>query len=252
MAEKTKVLLTPGKDTFTLYDLIGKAAEYKSLKLDGIKSSEPMASYTLDEKLLAFLAKRNIKQQPRPDVRHNIFTLVDGGWQEKYDGVTPSNYWNFKRKDREDEDSEFDLRVTLSVKLNLNIEQRGVEFWPQAHGTFLSAGSQTSNFRMFQALVESGGEVLEVAKEIAASDGHIVVTWTDLGLGGIRRMSDLFKEFNPANSAVDGIAVRGEVFDPQPYLHAIDNVMFIAEPAQPRTIAAWRAQLKEYKTSLVA
>ena len=252
---KTTLNLTANVDSFTLLDLLRKAAVHKGLRLhEGASKaySEPIKVYTLDNKLLAMLAERNIKQQDRPDCRNEIFTLVDENPQEKVSGWSPSNYWNFKPL--EGDKSKFDLRVTLSVGFGLNLEKRGVMFVPQAHGSYVSAADSLPNFRMFKALVESDTDANAVAKELSVSDGTIVVTWTELGLGGIRKLSHLFSEFAGRNETVAQLGRNGEVFNPAPnprYQQPGDE-LFVAEPVQPKVIQAWRTQLNEYRADLVA
>lgn len=252
---KTTLDLAVGVDSFTLLELLRKAATHKGLKLhEGASKaySEPIKVYALDDKLLAMLAERNIKRQARPDCRNEIFTLVDENPQEKVPGWSPSNYWNFKVL--EGDKSGFDLRVTLSIGFGLNLEKRGVVFVPQAHGSYVSAADSLPNFRMFKMLVESDADASSVAKELAASDGNIVVMWTELGLGGIRKLSHLFSEFATQNETVAHLGRNGEVFNPAPnprYQQPGDE-LFIAEPAQPKVIQAWRTQLNEYRAHLVA
>ncbi|MDP3947857.1 MAG: hypothetical protein Q8Q41_04185 [bacterium] len=254
MTAKTALTLKRGKDCFTHLDLIGKAANYKGLVLQEVTSkpySKPIATYILDDKLLALLAESGIKRQYRPDCRDKIFTLIDENPQQPSPGYAASNYWNFKLAD--DGKNRFDLLVTLAVGFAVNIEKRGVEFWPQAFGTSVSAGDHLPKFRMFKALVESGRNLtLSVTFEIARSDGHIVVTWTDLGLGGIRKMYDLFREFAKGNETIRWLALNGEVFDPAPYPRQQPaDELFIVEPAQPKVIAAWREQLADYRAALI-
>jgi hypothetical protein len=252
---KTALDLVAGVDFFTLLDLFRRAAAHKDLILHESTSkaySEPIKVYELDDRLLAVLAKHNIKRQDRPDCRNEIFTLVDENPQEKVPGWAPSNYWNFKLL--KGDKRKFDLRVTLSVGFSLNLEKRGILLVPQAHGSFVSAVDLLPNFRMFKALVENDDEAPAVAKELAASDGSIVVSWTELGLGGIRKLSCLFSEFAARNETVAQLGRNGEIFDPAPnprYQQPGDE-LFIAEPAQPKLFQAWRAQLNEYRTSLVA
>lgn len=252
---KTALDLTAGVDSFTLLDLFRKAATHKGLKLhEGASKaySEPIKVYELDDRLLAVLAERNIKRQDRPDCRNEIFTLVDENPQEKVPGWAPSNYWNFKLL--EGDKRKFDLQVMLSVGFGLNLEKRGIVLVPQAHGSYVSAADSLPNFRIFKALVENDGDAPAVAKELAASDGSIVATWTELGLGGIMKLSHLFSEFAARNEAVAQLGRNGEVFNPAPsprYQQPGDE-LFIAEPAQSKVIQAWRTQLNEYRAHLVA
>ncbi|MEK9168475.1 MAG: hypothetical protein AAB698_01620 [Patescibacteria group bacterium] len=254
---KKAVNLTTGADFFTFLYLLRKAAAHKGLKLhEGVALnayySEPIKEYILNDKLLAILAKCRIKRQARPDCNHEIFTLVDENPQEKVQGWTPSNYWNFKLL--EGDKRKFDLRVTLSVGFGINLEKRGIVFLPQAHGSYVSAADSLPNFRMFKALIESSSDVPAVAKELAASDGSTVVTWTELGLGGIRKLSHLFVEFAARNETITQLGRNGEVFDPapNPRYQQHNDELFIPEPAQPKVIQIWRTQLNEYCAHLVA
>jgi len=245
--------LVVGKDTFTLLDLLRKAGENKELKLEKESESDAysntIATYTLDRKLLNFLAERNIKQQPRPD---DIFTLSDENWQEKVPGWHPSNYWNFKKVDGK---NEFDLHLDLVAGINLaRSEDRGIRLHTKVHGSLLSPSDRLPNFRVFKALVESGvQEVPLVAKELVDNEGFLIVSWTELGLGGIRKMSSLFFEVFPDKKELHAIANQGRVFNPPPFRQSMgDPEIFIAEPAQPKVIKAWHEQIKKYSESLVA
>ena len=253
---KTTTVLRMGENAFTLLGLLQKAASYKGLKLQEGASeaySEPIREYALDEKLLATLAERNIKRQDRSDCRNEIFTLVDENPQNKVPGWSPSNFWNFKLI--EGDKRVFDLRVTLSVGFSIDFKKRGVVLIPQAHGSFVSAADLLPNFRMFKALIENDTtDVPAVANELAASDGTVVVTWTELGLGGIRRLPDLFAEFAARNETVARLGREGEVFNPAPHsslFHQRSDEIFIPEPEQPKIFEIWRAQLSEYRAHLV-
>ncbi len=248
-----KTALIAGVDSFTKLELLEKAAIYKGLKLcEGGEraNSEPIKEYALDDKLLTVLAEQGIKQQPRPDCHNEIFTLVDKNPQENVPGWAPSNYWNFKLL--EGDGRKFNLRIFLGVGFGINIKKRGVVLCPRANGTFLSPADRVPNFRMFKALVESDEDAPIVAKELAESNGSIVVTWTDLGLGGIRRLSDLFIEFAGNNEMIKKISKNLEVFDPvpNPQYQQPGDELFVAEPAQPGVFKTWQAQLEEYRLSL--
>jgi len=248
-----KIFLTMGVDAFTSLDLIKKAATHKKLTFCGEALdaySEPIKVYKLDEKLLAALAKQGIRRQERPDCRNEIFTLVDENPQKEVPGWRPSNYWNFKRLKNK---QWFDLGVTLSVSFEINLKKRGIVCWPQAHGTFFSAGDQLPKSRMFKILTECDAKAPAIAKELAASDGSIVITWTDLGLGGIRKIGDLFAEFVGSNKTVERLGANHNVFDPDPRPphQQSGNELFIAEPAQPKVFQVWRAQLEDYRNRLI-
>ncbi len=249
------MVLTMGERAFTLLELIRRAAAYKDLKLSEGASraySEPITEYQLDKELLRALAVHNIKRQGRPDCRDEMVTLVDENPQKKVPGWLPSNYWNFELL--EGDKHTFDLRIALSVGFKINTEKRGIVLVPRAHGPHVSAADQLPNFRMFKALVENDVDAPAVARELAASDGTVVITWTELGLGGIRRLADLFTEFAARNETVARLGGNGEVFDPPPnprYQQPGDE-LFIPEPAQPSIIQRWRQQLDEHRSHLVA
>lgn len=236
----------------TKLELFQKAAMHRSLELEEGTSeaySKPIRVYILEKRLLAILKEQGIKQQDRPDCQNEILTLVDKNPQEKIPGYTSSNYWNFKLL--EGDEHRFDLCVSLSI--SFSIEKRGVVFWPQAHGPFLSAADRLPNFRMFKALVESDDEASAIAKELVASDGNIVVTWTDLGLDGIRRLSDLFDEFAGGNDEIMRLGRNQEVLNPVPYPRHQQpgDRLFVTEPAQSKIIQAWQEQLKKYSACLI-
>lgn len=248
-----------GKDIFTLLDLLRQVAALKKLGLhvgEHETYSDPIKVYRLDEKTLEVLAKAGIKRQPRPDCR-NTFTLVDENPQPPpVPGWMPSTWWNFKlpdpdaanQRDREGTP----LEITLSVGFSVNTRKRGIVLIPQAHGSFVSAADRLPHFRMFKALVEADSEAPAVAKEIAASDGSAVVTWTELGLGGLRHIAELFRELVGENKPVDDLARGSDVFKPSPY-HKVWQPgvdLYIAEPAQPKLFAAWQKQLEEYRAKL--
>ena len=246
--------LVMGEDALTLLDLLRRAATHKGLKLrEGSKEgiSEPIKEYVLDEKLLAVLEEYKIRRQDRPDCRNEIFTLIDENPQERVPGFAPSNYWNFKLV--EGERHIFNLRVTLSVGFGISIGKRGVLLVPQAHGTFLSPADGLPHFRMFRALVENDRDAPLVAKELALSEGTILITWTELGLGGIRRLSYLFEEFTGHKETIDRLGRNGEVFDPNPFPRCQNpgEELFIPEPSQAKVFEMWRAQLDEYRSKLV-
>ena len=244
--------LRPGVDCFTLLELLQKAAQFKGLVLSPECSdafSEAIKTYDLDDMLLRVLDGQGIRQQARPDCNGEIFTLVDYNPQEPQPGYAASNYWNFKRSE---DGRSYGLRISLAAGFGLSKFSRGITLYPRTFGTFLSAGDPLPNFRMFKALAYSDPDAPAIARELAASSGSLTVSWTELGVGGIRRISALFEEFPGNNEAVLQLGRRGQVFDPKPYPQYAQpgDKLYVAETAQPLLFETWRAQLEEYRRSL--
>lgn len=248
-------ILKAGLDSFTSLDLIRKAASHKGLRYcEGTNAySEPLAIYPLDKKLLAFLEKRNIHQRIRPDCNNSVFTLVDENLQEKTPGTLLSNYWNFKRT--EDKKKPFDLQMQLVAHFQVSIKERGVVLISRAYGSFLSPAEHLPHWRMFTALVDSDRRKLPaVAKELADNEGRTTVSWTELGLAGIRELRTLFNEFAGKNEAVHRLARLSSlgVFEPNPIQHFDPgSELFITESAQPKIMREWKDQLERYRSSLI-
>lgn len=247
----------PGVESLRLNELFRKASEKKGLKFwEGTSSAltRSFKTYKLDSKLLAYLSQHGFKRQDRPDCKNEIFTLVDSNPQVRVPGYAPSNYWNFKEV--EGEKGIFDLSISLHFELHLGTEERGIIFIPRAYGTFVSAGDNLPNFRMFKALVEQGSSAPAVAREAVKSQGHIVLHWTELGLGGIRSLRSLFDEFAKGKQSVIGLGNDSRVLNPTPcspyQLQKSGDEVFITESAQPKLFKAWRAQLDAYRAALVA
>ncbi|MFC1629735.1 hypothetical protein ACFL11_00720 [Patescibacteria group bacterium] len=247
----SKIDLLMGTDAFTLLGLLRKAAACKGLEIDDSSSSaysKPIKEYPLDKRLLAILAEQGIKRQARPG---DTFTLIDENPQERNPAWATSKHWNFKPL--KDGRHGFDLRIFLKVGFSLN-GRYGFVLWPRAHGPFISPDDRLPNFRMFKELAENDVDAPDIAKELAASKGSVAITWTELGLGGIRTLVALFTEFARRNKAVMQLGRGRRVFDPNPYpLHQQPgDQLFIVEPAQQKVIQTWRAQLSKYRASLAA
>lgn len=250
-----------GKDIFNQEELCRLAAQRKGLQLregDSKTVSEPLASVELTAVVLRKLDELGIKRHERPD---DVFTLADTNPQVHTPGWTDSNYWNFKPIDLEKgpvssetrrKNLKFDLRIDLSVELRVDQRERGVVLVPQASGTFLSPSDPLPNFRMFKALVEIVGEMPYVAREIA-SYGNVVVSWNDPGLGGLRSLMELYREFSGGKPALEELARRDGIFDPSPFPASnspVSAVRYVAETEQPRLFRRWKEELEEYRAKL--
>jgi hypothetical protein len=260
MSETTAVTGTQDKkEIFTAPEIVDLAAKARGIELFPYRNDsstrqwrqgKPFASKLIDEEFLRFLAERGFKRQERPDAPY-VFTLVDENHQEPASGFHASNYWNFRLPGGSEKAHE--LKIELSVYMALSISERGIVIIPQAHGTgIMSPADRLPNIRMFKALVDSGVEVPGIAKEILASENSsVVIQFSDLGLGGIRTIHDLFHEFARGRPKItDMLNNRVVQFDPTPYNNMFDPECYMVEPAQPKTIAAWRKQLQDYRTAI--
>ena len=231
---------TKCEGTLIALELLEKALSHKGLKLQkgpGEVYSEPIERYTINEELLAFLKTQGFTQQSRPD---EVFTLI----HEKFAG-----YWNFI-KDKEGQG--FDLSVNLLVGLGINREKGGIVFWPLAFGSFLSpdTASDKIHFHLIKALVESNSHASLIVKELAASDGSLLITWAELGLEGIKRLRELFDEFAGHNEAIRALSMDDKIFSPVPLPCGLPNEPWAIKEVQATIVATWREQLRAYRESL--
>lgn len=231
---------------FTVRQLCEKAAEFKGLqfkKSERRLCSTTIKTYTLTNDLLTHLATKGIMHEERTDTER-IYTLVDTNPQQPTPGFCASNYWNFMIP-REGEQPE--LMVELSVEFAFRSKRRGIVFFPRAFGGVCAPADDLPNFRMFSALAGSDPDVNPIAHEIASS-GTLTVTWTQLGLGGLRTLDQLFAEFSNGNEQIIKLARQGQVFQPKPYSNT--QTMFVTEPDQPTLFDLWDEQLTNYRASL--
>ena len=235
-------MLTDADTLITSLDIFKMAALHKGLELQENTStrvcSKPIRTYLLSDEQLKALEEQGFRQQARPDCKNEILTLIK-----------EAEFWNFKQSPKgSNEGWPFDLRIILTVDFEINAEKGGVVLWPMAHSPFLSPANRSPHFIMFKTLVEADENALDIAKEIASSGGSIIITWTNIGLDGVRRIDDLFAEFVSENEKVKQLGRTGEVFDPAPYAH---DKLFIIKSAQSEIVKMWREQLDCYRNSLV-
>ncbi|MFA6341060.1 MAG: hypothetical protein WCX27_02355 [Candidatus Paceibacterota bacterium] len=241
-------ILKLGQDVFTMLELLKKAASFIGMEL--VENSEyahckPFRTYALDQALLGVLEKSGfLCGNGRTD---SIFTISDENPQEKAPGCAPSNYWNFKRKD-----GEFDLRMSLSVGFGMSTRKRGIILVPQAHGTFFSPVDHLPNTRMFRALVESDPNAPDIAKKVAASEETIMISWTELGIGGLREIADLLEEFANRKDDVTRFFRTQQLYGLMPLLdfETRENLLFLTEPVQPMIFDFWEKELEKYRDKL--
>ena len=203
--------------------------------------TEPIVTYRLDVGILVKLEQLGIRREPRTD---GTFTLVDQNpYAKPDDGFARSNYCNFKVG----EDEEVDLTVKLFAMAEVSLENRGVVFRPRVCASLVSASDQPPNSNFFRALIELDHRAPDVARCLAR-DGKYVVSFSALGLGGLRSLHALLLEFAGGNDAVKGLGYAG-ILEPSPE-PLKGRTTFVAETAHPRIFQAWAHQHATYVASL--
>lgn len=231
------------EDVFTLLDLLRKAAEHVGLKLEeGAREarSEPIITYTLDEALINFLKSHGYTTDRRSD---DVFAL----------GSESGHYWwLFDTKEGRAKE------ISLLVGLAAHRGDRGIRILPMVRGSAGATDNLEYHTRMFRLIAEFQDEksplVRELVKNIAANtEEYMVVGWTELGLGGIRSLRELFEEFSKGIEASRKLAIGSQnPFDPVPYPR-YDNPgdeIYIPEPNQRAILRFWEKQLEHYRKSI--
>ena len=221
----------------TRLEIISKAATFKSLTATSDRS-EPIITCLLDEETVSILSERGLNRDLRGD-GITTFSIAD-----------LEGYWNF----RTDKDK---MEITLLVDFYVEERKRGVVFFPITSDAHVWGGKyKPSQFQMFKLLAEIHPEAPAVVHELARSNGSLIVTWTELGLGGIRQLPSLFAEFYGDNKFIRQLANSDmSPFNPVPYPsesweQALNDKSFVTEPSQPEIMEGWRKQLEEFCRNL--
>lgn len=226
--------------------LIKKALASKSLEL---AQSHPFRSnsvitYLLNGVFLEALEENSFELTERPD---GIITLSDK--LARQTGIDYLNYWNFRNREGEKDE----LALALGVSASLSQRQRGIVLFPNVlGGTCLSAEAISSQKRVFEVAVRVFPTTPPIIHEIVKGGGEIVVSWTEMGMGGIRPIEGIFDEFRGEDNdnMVKQLCRSGmSPFEPNPY-SLITKDAFLPEPYQPLLFHIWTEQLKNFKNRI--
>ena len=219
-------------------DLVREAVDYLGIELEcfetkphTISYTKTLGSYKLEGEFLEALKKNGFKLDKRED---GITTL--------YDENPPNDYWNFKEEN--------ELLITLHLKPHVSKRERGVVFHPLAHGTFLSPVDGLIMFRFFKVVADYDTKTHPSVRRLVNEEvGTFTVSWTEIGLGGIKIIGELFDEFVGYKEKIKELAKsRFNPFEPDP---KEDCWKFIPEPFQPALFNIWQKQVDEFKSELV-
>ncbi len=238
------LILEAGQDSFTLLDLIRKAADHVGVIYhEGGKRahSETIVSYPIDDATLKFLSTQGFEHEFRDD---GVLTIA-----------AHKGYWNYRFRSR-DERPPDDLVMQLCVGFSLDPKGQGIGVVPLAHGTFFSPASESpANLQMFRSLVKLHPDAPEIVRKIVEDHGHVRVTWTELGLGGVLRIYELFDQFAAGNDRLKHLARNTmSPFDPAPYdtRRQPGEVLYFSALAQAKVLDAWAGQLQGFHATLAS
>lgn len=228
-------------------NLLKRAADFNGLVLQGEiphLASQSIGCYKLtDSKFVKALEQKGFKLTKRPD---GVITLSDENPQVEIQGYAPSNYWNF----RNDDEKKDPLHLTLHLAPVLKQSRRGIIFFPEARGTFLSPADRLPNSRIFKVVAEFDPKTHPLVKAVADKD-ELLVSWTNTELGGIRTLRSLFDEFRNTKEKLSDLAYSStSPFDPIPYPSSNEETYYAPENIQPLIFDVWQAQLDEFREQL--
>lgn len=136
----------------------------------------------------------------------------------------------------ERDQSELKFQVELLASLGICRKKRGVVFTAGTRILGIASEDDDFNLMLFKLLVENDHHASDIAKKLAASDGIVVVSWTELGLGGIRSLSDLAEEFVATDPRISRLGMN---LDPDHDQQPPSGKLFVVEQDQPALFASW-------------
>ncbi len=200
--------------------------------------------YRIEGRFLEALNRAGFKLYPRTD---GITTLVDENPQSPTPGFRPSNYWNFKTTGEKTDELLFDIGLIAFLRQ----KARGIVLIPHVSSPFLSPADTLPQYRVFVVISGFDPQAHPIIHQIAINKGEKIVSWTDIGLGGIRSIQELFLEFTSGNKELERLA-RSCVspFDPDPFPRTSVSDKYLPEPHQQALFELWNKQLERFKQKI--
>ncbi|HCC22111.1 TPA: hypothetical protein DEP86_01755, partial [Candidatus Uhrbacteria bacterium] len=241
-----------GRDFFLPVDLFRHLAKTGEVRLvewsNGTDAWLTFGEFSLDgAEVNGLLERHGFFWQDHPDVGYGIKTLVDGNWQERNVGCSPSREWIFPLLPT---DNIFDLEVhydlTVELRAKLVICQQGIVLFPVVVGSHISASDTLPNARLFRVLVKANDGLAPLARKMAEVDKLLGISWAGLGLEGIRRVQDLFSDFSTVRGYLPESLAEMKIFCPNPKSERRSEDMYVVASAQAEVIKDWRDQLRTF------
>jgi hypothetical protein len=229
-------------------ELIEKAATSRGLTIKryredrGYSETEVIGTYKLDKGLLEALGKVGFTFEPGRKPPYDAMIYLTGNSNQRGQEVFESDCWNWKR-------TETDHKLTIYLRLLVSEKERGVIAVPEVWGNCSGGACHRPTINKFvMAVAGYSQEAHSLLKEMTA-DSYPTIYWSDIGLGGIKSVSTLFRELYGHNESISRLADSNvSPFAPSPKQAGYNY--FVVESDQPRLFEQWNKQLQEYKDRL--
>ncbi|MBI5732665.1 hypothetical protein HY967_01755 [Candidatus Jorgensenbacteria bacterium] len=240
-------------------ELISRAASSKGLVLkDKLRNSysclkfdsEVIGTFNLERGFISALEKQGFTFGPGTKPPHNEMAYLSGHSDQRGSEVFESDCWAWGKEEK-------NIQLTVYFRLSVAERERGVLCIPYVWGNCSGGACHRPTIDKFVKVVaEHFPDTHPLIREAVNADFRPVISWRDIGLGGIRSIEELFDELYGRNEKVAKLAGSSlSPFDPDPnprksILEVTDRA-FVVETDQPTLFKRWRDQLQFFKTDLV-
>ncbi len=237
-------------------ELIRKAAAFMSLVLKDEPrehtsyltfDSLSVDSFSLNDRgFISALEKAGFTFGPGVGASRKEIVYLDGGSNQKGAEIFESDCWSWTRK-------EANPRLDVRFRLSISEERRGVVCLPEVWGNCGGGACHQPTIQKFVEVVAIYFvEAHALIKECVKAKPCPVISWSDIGLGGVKSVEHLFQELFGKNANVLKLAYSNiSPFNPDPRnWPRKEDKLFVLEPDQPKLFKQWRTQLQEFGDSL--
>ena len=157
-----------------------------------------------------------------------------------------NEYWNFSRNGKPE--IQKDLVLCLAVRGVVDGSGGGVRITPRVTGPYASLDAAAPQFRIFEAVNAFNPSVNPIVGKIVEGQGSFIVGWSQVQLGAICSVYDVFKAFIGKRHDVRHLAYQKiSPFDPAPSSRD-GNFEMLFIPAEHRQLLLdiWSIQLSNF------
>ena len=234
--------------------LIRRAAELRELTLpdeprNNIShlefDSEVVGTFKLDKDFIAALEGRGFTFGPGRAPPHNEMLYLDGHSNQRYE----SDCWAWKN-------TETDPRLTVHFRLRVAEKGKGIVCEPHVWGNCKGGAAHRPTInRLVKTTSDHFSDLHFLIQAAAKKDTPPVIHWSEIELGGVKSVEQLFNElFRRNERAIELARSNISPFDPNPNppgtSFRVWDRPFVPEDDQPKLFEQWEEQLQAFKVGL--